>query len=122
VVEHLIAHKIVRDLAYLVEVWNVEVAYAPRQNLPVTLKLFERINRFRKRFRSTPMQQVTIQVVGPEPCKRSLASFDRAAARRVLRKHLRHQKHIVATPLNRLSHDLFGRARAIVRYRGRMKK
>src|SRR5689334_6625639 len=92
----------------LFEVGNVEIADAPRQNFPILSEALESFDRILERITSTPMQQITIQPIGAQSTKRPITCGDRTGTRRILRQHLRYQKHFVAPALNCLTDEFFG--------------
>src|SRR5579862_2398484 len=89
------------DAPELIEVAHVEVAHAPRQDLPVALQRLEAGDRVLERMWSAPMQQVAVESVRPEAVKRSLAGGDGTLNRGVLGQHLRDQEDLIAITGNR---------------------
>jgi len=117
VIQHLIARDAIVAChgQCVVEIVLVEVAHAPRANLAGALQLVERGERLLERIFAAPVQQVAVEMIGTQTRKRSITGAQCALARRVLRQHLRHEKHLVAASLDRLGHDLF---RVAVHLRG----
>src|SRR4051812_44220200 len=66
VVEHLVARDALADGGELLEVRDVEVADAPREDLAFFQQLLEGGNRVRERIAAAPVQQVAIDAVGAQ--------------------------------------------------------
>ena len=73
----------------------------------------ERFERLLERHRAAPVQQVQIEIVGPQALQAVLARRDRAAARRVLGQHLADEIDLLAPPRDDLRDELFGAAVAV---------
>src|SRR5260370_30767908 len=115
VVEDLIARDPVRARyrQRLLEISNVEVTHAPRDNLTLLHEFLERSYRFCKGIRPRPVQQVTVESVGAQPLQALVARPERSLVRRMLRKHLRDEKHLIAPADDCLAHQLLHGARPL---------
>ena len=116
-VEDLIADETARaaDRPRLVEIGRIEVAHAPREDLPVPMERLEGRKRFRERVAPPPMQELAVQPVGTEARERPLAGRYRPAPGGVLGKDLGNQEDVVAPPDDRFRDDLFDDPRALHR-------
>ncbi len=110
VVEDLVAREaaLPGDLAGLLQVGHVEIAHAPGKDLPGLPERLEGREGLLQRVRTPPVQEIGIQPVGAEAGERPLAGRDRAGPRGVLGEDLRDQEDLVASPGDRLAHDLLG--------------
>lgn len=75
VIEHLIAGDFAGagDLFGFLQIRNIEIAHAPGENFPVLLELFESTDGLLERILPTPMQEITIERVGPQAFEGPLA-------------------------------------------------
>src|SRR5262249_37288931 len=80
VVEHLVARDRARadDRDRILEIRGVEVADAPRADLPLLLQLFERAEGLLERTRPAPVEHVEVEVIGAEPAEALLAGEEGA--------------------------------------------
>jgi hypothetical protein len=56
------------------------------------------------------MQQIAVEPIGLQPRQRALACLDGSSAGCVARQHLRHEKNLIASPLDRPRHKRLGLA------------
>ncbi|CAI8795829.1 hypothetical protein EMIT0196P_20331 [Pseudomonas chlororaphis] len=78
------------------EVVEVEIGNAPAADLAVFAQALEGFHRFFKRVLATPVQQVQIDIVGPQAPQAAVAGLGNAFAAGVVRVHLADQEHPVA--------------------------
>ena len=90
------------------KIGHIEVAYTPGENFPLALKLLESRERFVQWMLATPVQEVTIQPVGPEALQRTLAGCYRPALRSVAGHDLGDQKNLIALSDDCLTDDILG--------------
>src|SRR5271166_2535355 len=85
-VKNLIAGRMARagDPADGVEIGRVEVAHAPRQDLALAPKLLEGGDRVLQRVGAAPVQEITVQAIGPEARQRPFARRHGSVARCIL--------------------------------------
>jgi hypothetical protein len=97
-VEHLVADRMAcpSDPVDFDEIVNIEIADAPRQDLPLSAKPLEGGDRILGRMRSAPVQKIAIEAVGLEALERPLASGDRRIAGGIVRQHLGDEEDLVA--------------------------
>lgn len=86
VVQDLVARDPARagDRKRFVQILDVEVADAPRADLPVGLEGLEGRDGLGQRRAPAPVEEVAVEPVGPQTRQRALARLDRATARCVL--------------------------------------
>src|SRR5688572_2583370 len=113
-VEHLVAGDAAAgDALRFLEVGDVEIADAPRQDLAGALQLVEGGDGVGEGMGAAPMQQVAVEPVGLETGERALAGGPHAGTAGVLRQHLGDEEDLVSPPGDRLGDDLFRRAGAV---------
>src|SRR5262249_36863478 len=95
-----------------------EVAETPGADLPGAAQAFEAGDGVRDRMRARPVQEVAVEVVGPEPSQAAFTGRDGAGGRRVVRTHLGYQVDVVAAPGDRPA-DQFLHPAVAVQLRGR---
>ena len=110
--EHLVAGEPARagDLPGLLEVADVEVAHAPRENLPLAVELLEGGKGVLERMGTSP---VAIQPIGAEAGERSLAGRPHAAPGGVRGQDLGNQEDLVASPGDGLADQSLDAARSV---------
>jgi len=121
VVEHLIGRHLAATLdraaafgrPELLQVGNVEVADAPVPDLARADQRFKACQRLGQRNGATPVQEIEVDLVGPEALQAAIAGGHRPDRRRMARQDLAHQEDLVAASGDRLADQLFGRAGAI---------
>ena len=103
------AHEVVQDLIgrdqrargqlerdELFHVGNIKIADTPVPDLPVAFQRVECLERFGQRRAASPMEQIQVKSIGPQPAKTRFAGGDRASPAGILRHDLAHQKDFAA--------------------------
>jgi len=120
-VPHLVAAagRTARQLHQLLHVCQVEVADAPVTNQTTGAQLLETLHRVAKRHRATPVQQVKVDVLQPQPAQAALAGGRHALGAGVVRIDLGDDEELFACQRaaqgrsQRLAKQGFGAALAI---------
>src|SRR5438067_5766657 len=96
VIKHLVAGDLScpGDFERCVEISIVEVAHSPGEDFALALQILEGGDRFLKRMRAAPMQEIAIEPVGLESLERFFASRPGAIPRRILRQNFRDQENL----------------------------
>jgi hypothetical protein len=97
----------------LLQVGNVEVADAPVPDLARADQRFKARQRLGQRNGATPVQEIEVDLVGPEALQAAIAGGHRPDRRRMARQDLADQEDLVAASGDRLADQLLGRAGAI---------